>query len=87
MSSLFASGRIIDAILAFTVLEGALVIWYRRRTGRGPPPAEFLCTLVSGLCLLSAVRVALSGAWWGVLALCLLASLIAHLAYLRVRWT
>jgi hypothetical protein len=86
MSELFASGRIVDLVLALTALEGLLVVAYHRRTGRGVAPADFLSNLLSGICLMLAVRGALVGAWWGWIALCLLAALVAHLADLRRRW-
>ena len=87
MSGLFASGRIVDLILALTVLEWLLLTAYRRRTGRGPAPAPLLANLLAGICLLLAVRAALVDAWWGWLALCLAEPRwLAHLADLRLRW-
>jgi hypothetical protein len=86
MSGLFASGGIVDLILALTVLEGLVLTAYRLRTGRGPAPGPLLANLLAGICLLLAVRAALVDAWWGWLALCLAGSLVAHLADLRLRW-
>ena len=86
MSTLFEGGRIVDLILAFTAIEAALVVLYHRRTGRGPVPADFLVNLSSGVCLMLALRCALVGAWWGWLALCLAAALVAHLTDLARRW-
>jgi hypothetical protein len=86
MSGLFASGRIVDLILALTAAEAAFVVLYHRRTGRGPKPAAFLGTLLSGACLLLALRGALAEAWWGWIALWLLAALVAHVSDLRRRW-
>lgn len=86
MSTLFEGGRIVDLILAFTALEAALVVLYHRGTGRGPAPADFLVNLASGVCLMLALRCALVGAWWGWLALCLAAALVAHLTDLARRW-
>ena len=84
MSGLFASGRIVDMILALTAAEAVGIVLYRH-SGRGPP-LEFLATLLSGIGLLLALRCALAGAWWGWIALCLLAALAAHLADMRRRW-
>lgn len=79
MAALFASGRILDMILALTVLEaGALLVW-RRRT-------DLLGTLLAGVALLTAVRLAQAGAAWPWLALALLAALLAHLGDLAARW-
>jgi hypothetical protein len=61
MTSLFATGRIVDLILAFTAIEAILVVIYHRRTGRGVAPAEFLGNLLSGVWLMLALRGALVG--------------------------
>ncbi len=86
MSALFASGHIVDAILALVVLETVLLAVWHRRTGRGVAPSAMAATLCSGAALLLAVRAALVGAWWGWVALALLAALLAHLLDLRGRW-
>lgn len=86
MDELFASGRIVDLILAFMVLEGVLLLSHRRMTGRGMAPVDVLRNLLPGVCLLLALRGALASAWWGWIALCLLMALLAHLVDLRDRW-
>ncbi len=86
MSSLFASGHIIDAILVLTLLECLLIAGYHARTGRGPEPAPFVANVLSGVCLMAALRCALTGAWWGWISLCLLGSLAMHLLDLKRRW-
>jgi hypothetical protein len=86
VEALFTNGRIVDLILGLTVLEAVALIAYHRRTGRGVTPADLLANLLAGVCLLLALRVALLGAWWGWIALCLSASLVAHLIDLRRRW-
>ncbi len=78
LRDLFASGRIVDAVLALTVLEGLLLLWRGR--------ADLMATLLAGLALLAALRLALAGAAWPWLALALLAALAAHLADLARRW-
>jgi hypothetical protein len=78
MAALFASGRIIDAILLLTVLEAGFLLWRRR--------ADLVLTLLSGLGVMVALRLALAGADWRWLALALLASLAAHVADLKRRW-
>ena len=65
MDRLFASGRIVDLILALVALEALGLLAYHRRTGRGPAPADALSNLLSGACLMLALRGALVGAWWG----------------------
>jgi hypothetical protein len=86
MTDLFASGRIVDIVLAITAIEAALLIAYHRRTGRGPAPADLFGNLLSGVCLMLALRAALVDAWWGWVALWLLAAFGAHLSDLRRRW-
>ncbi len=86
MSGLFASGRIVDLILIFTVLEAAGLIVWRRRTGRGLPPGDLISTLSSGVCLMLALRCALVGGWWGWTGACLAAALLAHVTDLGRRW-
>jgi hypothetical protein len=65
MSALFASGQIINLILALTLAEALIVAVYHRRTGRGPMLGPFLANLLAGVWLLLAVRCALAGAWLG----------------------
>ena len=64
---LFTGGRFVDLVIGFTLLE-ALALWaWHRRTGRGVAPREWGLNLLSGLCLMLAVRGALAGApWFGV---------------------
>lgn len=86
MGALFANGAIVDAILLFTVLEAAILLAYRHRTGRGVPAQDLLAALAAGLCLMLALRAALVGSPWPWIALWLAAALAAHLADLRRRW-
>lgn len=86
MAELFASGRIIDAILVAVALEAAILLIWRRRSGRGPAAADILGNLLSGAMLMLAVRGALVGAAWPWIGLCLAASLVAHLLDLRRRY-
>jgi hypothetical protein len=76
----FASGRAIDLVLAVLVLE-ALWLWRRGRA----PLGDIVRALLPGAFLLLAVRAALTGAPWPLVALPLLLSLPAHLADIRRR--
>jgi hypothetical protein len=87
VTSLFASGHIIDAILVLTLLECLCILIYRARTRRGPAPTPFVVNVLAGVCLMIALRCALTGGWWGWIALCLIGSLVLHLADLAHRWT
>lgn len=86
MAELFTSGRILDLILAGMALEAAGLAAYHRRTGRGVAPAALLPNLLSGMCLLLAMRAGLGGAWWVWVSLCLLGALVLHVADLRRIW-
>jgi hypothetical protein len=86
MAGLFASGRIVDLILIFSVIEVVLLGAYHRRTGRGVGLRDLAPNMLSGVCLLLALRCAVADAWWGWIGLCLFASLIAHVWDLRRRW-
>lgn len=83
---LFASGRVIDLILLMVAAEAILIGWLRRRIGRGPALADIGPTLVSGALLLLTVRAALTGSWWGWIALILTLALVSHLIDLALRW-
>lgn len=86
MSELFASGQIVDLILALVVVEGVLLALLHRRRGVGVAPADLLGVLASGSALLLALRSALVGAPWTSTAAWLAAALIAHLVDLARRW-
>lgn len=76
----------VDGVIAFTFLEGALLALHHRRTGAGVAPRDFVANMVSGLCLMAGLRVALvHGAHPGV-ALALLAAGLVHGADLWRRW-
>jgi hypothetical protein len=86
VSDLFATGHIVDVVLALTVAEWLVIVAYQRRTGRGIAAFDLLSNLLAGIFLLLALRGALVNAWWGWIALPLIAALLAHLNDLRRRW-
>lgn len=83
MDELLSGPRAIDPILLLLMLEVLWYLAYRRRGGavRG----GLLPTLAAGGCLLLALRVALAGAAWQWIGLCLTAGLVAHLFDLTAR--
>jgi hypothetical protein len=85
MAELFASGRIVDLILLFVLLEAALLAGLGRRLGR-PCLADVAAALLPGVALMLALRAALVDANWPVTAACLALALAAHLADLWRRW-
>ncbi|MBK1637721.1 hypothetical protein EV659_104160 [Rhodothalassium salexigens DSM 2132] len=86
MQGLFESGRIVDLALVFVVLEVVALLALRRRRGRGLNPAAIATLLAPGVCLFLALRAALTGAPWPVLAGWLTAALITHVLDLWARW-
>lgn len=86
MQELFASGRIADAILILMVVEGVALTLMFRASGRGPDPVRVWSNLLPGAALVLALRSALSGDGWQLIALWLTAGLAAHAADLYLRW-
>jgi hypothetical protein len=86
MGNLIASGHIVDAILGLVAVEFLAMTIYRHRTGFGIPAGDLIANLLSGVCLLLALRCALAGSSWVSIAVCLAAALLSHLADLRQRW-
>ena len=77
---------LITIVIGFTVLEGLGLWLYRLRTGKGVAARDFVANWVSGLCLMFALRSALTDAGWAWVALWLLASGLAHASDLRSHW-
>lgn len=86
LEALIASGRIVDMICLLVFVEAVAIVVIYLRSGRGMPPAEALPTLLSGLCLLLALRGALTQAGWEWVALSLVGALAAHVIDLAQRW-
>lgn len=76
----------IDAVIAFTVIQMLLLCTFHRVTGRGLPIEEFLINMVSGLCLMLALRALASGASNVWVMAGLTAAGLAHGADLWRRW-
>lgn len=86
IASLFAGGRIVDAIIILTAAEAVALLLWRRWTGSGVAARLLIPNLLSGGCLLLALRAALAGDDPRWIAACLLGSLVAHVVDLRGRW-
>jgi hypothetical protein len=86
MTALFTSGHVVDIVLAVMLLEAGLLLAYRHRTRHGPSVTEVLSVLVPGAFLLLALRGALVGAGVVLIAACLIAALLAHMADVARRW-
>jgi hypothetical protein len=85
MGALF-SGRAIDLVLAFVVVEGLVLLGAWRLAGRGLPPREVIAALVPGACLMLALRAALYDQSALQIVAWLLAALVSHLIDLALRW-
>jgi hypothetical protein len=73
-------------LIGFTVLEVLALAIYHWRTGRGVSLRNLLPAVLAGDFLMLALALILSHAFWGLVALALLASLVSHLMDLRRRW-
>ncbi len=87
MADLFATGRIVDLILALMILETIVLAGYHHHTGRGVRVATLLTNMAAGACLLVALRAALAGAPWGAVAAALAVAFAMHAFDLRTRWS
>jgi hypothetical protein len=79
MSELFATGRVVDLILALMGIEVAALVALRLRSGRGIAPRALVGNILAGAFLLLALRGALLSVAWPWIACCLVGALIAHL--------
>ena len=85
MADLFASGRIADIVIGFMLVEMAVLLGLRGRMRRRLPVGEFAASIAAGLALVLALRSALAGSSWHLIALWLAAALAAHLGHLSLR--
>ena len=85
MMALFSSGRVVDIILFFVVLEAVYIAVHRGKTGRGVRLREVASGMLAGVFLLLALRCALVDERWPWIATWLLFALIAHLSDLAGR--
>ena len=74
------SGGLVDTIIVITLLEVAVLLVYHHQTKRGLKPRDYLLNVVSGLCLMLALRCALLGSTWYFVAVFLSGAGLAHTA-------
>jgi hypothetical protein len=86
MRELFASGRVVELILGFMLVEAVVIGIYHRRSGRGVRPLDLTINLAAGALLLLALRAALVDPDPLAPAPYLAVALFAHLADLARRW-
>lgn len=77
---------LVDLAIAFLLVEAALLLAYRRLTGRGPAARDALPNLAAGLCLMLAARAAFLPEPGLQVAAWLLAAGAAHAADMARRW-
>jgi hypothetical protein len=78
MSDLLASGLLIDLIMIGVLFEAAALALLHRRRGLGFAPGRWLPTLAAGLCLMLALRAALTGGGANQVLFWLAMSGVAH---------
>lgn len=86
LNDLIGSGRIVDIMVLFVVIEVIVLIVYWKRTGRGVPTIPLLANIGAGGSLMLALGATLKGMSTGVIAMCLISSLIFHLTDIAIRW-
>jgi hypothetical protein len=85
MTSFFSSGRVVDVVLAFMLIELAALVLVRRRGAAVFRPLDVAVNSGAGASLLLALRAALRGSEWQPIALWLLSALGFHLWDLWLR--
>jgi hypothetical protein len=80
MAQLFTGTTLVDIVLVFMALETAILASRRLLTGQGIPVFDVFVLMLPGACLVLAMRAALAGAPWTILALCMAAALVTHVA-------
>ena len=81
-----SSAVVVDLVIGLTVIEGLALALYHRHTGKGVRIGDFAVNLVSGLCLMLALRVAVADTAWHWIGLWLAAAGGAHVTDLWRRW-
>ena len=86
LEQLYQGPLVVDIAISFITLE-ALLLWaFHKLTGRGLALEDCMLTILSGACLMLALRCALTPDGWPGMALFLIAAGIAHGTDLRNRW-
>ncbi len=86
IQSLIESGRIVDLMLLFVVVEVAAIAFIRYRRTGDLSLLPLIANIGAGASLMVALRISLtSGSWQGITA-CLLAALVFHAMDIAFRW-
>ncbi len=81
-----SSGRIVDFMILFVVIEVIVLTVYWRRTGQGIAFVPLLVNIGAGGSLMLALGATLKGFAPEIIALCLISSLVFHVSDLIIRW-
>lgn len=87
MDAFVLGGRLAELVIAITLVEAAVIVWWRRARGRGPGLAALAPALASGLFLMLALRAAQADAGWPWIATALSGAGLAHAVDLARRWS
>jgi hypothetical protein len=82
----FGVEELVDVVIVFTLLECAALVAYRRLSGKGVALRDFIVNMVSGVCLMLALRCAVRDAGSVWIALFLVAAGGAHGLDIWMRW-
>jgi hypothetical protein len=85
MTSFFSSGRVVDAVLAFMLIELIALVLVRERGTPVFRPLDVMVNFGAGAALLLALRAALRSSGWQPVALWLLVALGFHVWDLWLR--
>lgn len=86
MADFIQSGRVADVVIALMLLEAAALHILYRTSGRGLSLSQLSGNFFAGICLVLALRAALTASAWWWPAFWLAASFAGHIADLRGRW-
>lgn len=86
MNGAFGLAQIVDLVIAFTLIECAVLAVLHRARGKGVAPRDFVANMASGLCLMLALRCVLRDAGTAWVAVFLLAAGVAHGTDIWMRW-
>jgi hypothetical protein len=86
MAFFSSTTALVDLVLALVAVEVLGLYAFRRWMGRGPSFLALMANLTAGVALVCALRAALAGAPYGVIAAGLAVSLAAHATDLWLRW-
>lgn len=86
LEELVTSGRIVDIMVLFIVVEVIVILLIRRLRGGAIAPLSLLVNIGAGGSLMLALRANLTGAGWTWVAFFLVAALVFHVSDLLVRW-